>query len=117
MWNSKDTATGNAWYRKDSLAAEKHASAKSSAADAKARIADLGSALKKTPNEKLPDFIAPELALQSETPPAGDGWLHELKLDGYRIQVTLDSSIFQIPKFSYVLYAMSLSPVLFLYVE
>src|SRR4030081_355536 len=81
VWNSKDTATGNAWYRKDSPA-----SAKSSAGGAKARAADFGSVLKKAPKEKLPDFIAPELALPSETPPAGDGWLHELKLDGYRIQ-------------------------------
>src|SRR5437899_758613 len=85
VWNSKDTATGNAWYRKDSPAAEKGLSAKSSAAGAKARVADFGSALKKGPTEKLPDFIAPELALRSETAPAGNGMLQELKLDGYGI--------------------------------
>ncbi len=96
VWNSKDTATGNAWYRKDSPTAEKVASAKSSAASAKARIADFGSAIKKAPKEKLPDFIAPELALQSETPPAGGGWLHELKLDGYRIQARKDGDRVQL---------------------
>ena len=96
VWNSKDTATGNAWYRKDSPGGEKVASAKSSAAGAKARVADFGSALKKAPKEKLPDFIAPELALQSETPPAGDGWLHELKLDGYRIQAHKDGDRVQL---------------------
>jgi bifunctional non-homologous end joining protein LigD len=85
VWNSKDTATGNAWYRKDSPAA-----------GAKARVAEFGSALKKTPKEKLPDFIAPELALQSETPPAGEGWLHELKLDGYRIQARKDGARVQL---------------------
>src|SRR5580704_9980416 len=53
VWNSKDTATGNAWYRKDSPA-----SAKSPAGGAKARSADFGSVLKKAPKEKLPDFIA-----------------------------------------------------------
>jgi bifunctional non-homologous end joining protein LigD len=96
VWNSKDTATGNAWYRKDSPAVEKVASTKSSAAGAKARVADFGSVLKKAPKEKLPDFIAPELALPSETPPAGDGWLHELKLDGYRIQARKDGDRVQL---------------------
>jgi bifunctional non-homologous end joining protein LigD len=38
------------------------------------------------PKENLPEFIPPQLAQQSETPPASKGWLHELKLDGYRIQ-------------------------------
>jgi len=96
VWNSKDTATGNAWYRKDKSAAEKAASAKSSATSAKARAADFGAALKKAPKENLPDFITPELALQSETPPAGDGWLHELKLDGYRIQARKDGKRVQL---------------------
>ena len=32
----------------------------------------------------LPRFVAPELATLVETPPAGDGWLHEIKYDGYR---------------------------------
>jgi bifunctional non-homologous end joining protein LigD len=96
VWNSKDTATGNAWYRKESPAAGTAASAKSSAKGAKARAADFGAALKKAPKEDLPDFIAPELALQSETPPAGDGWLHELKLDGYRIQARKDGKRVQL---------------------
>jgi len=35
---------------------------------------------------KLPDFIAPQLYESVERPPAGGGWLHEIKFDGYRIQ-------------------------------
>ena len=31
------------------------------------------------------DFFAPQLARLRETPPQGDGWLHEVKWDGYRI--------------------------------
>jgi bifunctional non-homologous end joining protein LigD len=96
VWNSKDTATGKAWYRKDGPAAENGVSAKSSAAGAKARVVNFGSALKKAPKEKLPEFIAPELALQSETPPSGNGWLHELKLDGYRIQARKDGEKVQL---------------------
>ncbi|MHA1554721.1 MAG: non-homologous end-joining DNA ligase, partial [Alphaproteobacteria bacterium] len=32
-----------------------------------------------------PKFIAPQLASATETPPAGDAWLHEIKFDGYRL--------------------------------
>jgi ATP-dependent DNA ligase len=32
----------------------------------------------------------PQLALLVKTPPEGDGWLHEVKLDGYRIGCRLD---------------------------
>ena len=32
----------------------------------------------------LPDFVAPELATLVDRPPAEDGWLHEIKIDGYR---------------------------------
>ncbi|MGB0125599.1 MAG: DNA ligase D [Silvibacterium sp.] len=46
--------------------------------------------LKGTPREAMPAFISPELALEVEAPPAGDSWLHELKLDGYRIQAHLE---------------------------
>ncbi|MEZ2419031.1 DNA ligase D [Luteibacter sp. RCC_6_2] len=31
------------------------------------------------------DFFAPQLARLRESPPQGDGWLHEVKWDGYRI--------------------------------
>ena len=33
---------------------------------------------------RLPEFVAPELATLVSAPPAGDGWLHEIKYDGYR---------------------------------
>lgn len=31
-----------------------------------------------------PDFIEPEKALLVDKAPTGDGWLHEMKVDGYR---------------------------------
>jgi bifunctional non-homologous end joining protein LigD len=43
----------------------------------------------KAPREKLPPFIAPQLAALAKAPPAGDNWIHELKLDGYRIQARM----------------------------
>jgi bifunctional non-homologous end joining protein LigD len=96
VWNSKDTATGKAWYRKDSLVPDEIATTNKSASRKKIEAVDFGSSLKKAPKEKLPDFIAPELALQSETPPAGEGWLHELKLDGYRMQARKDGDRVQL---------------------
>ena len=52
--------------------------------------ADTADAISGAPKEKLPAFIAPELASLAKAPPQGDGWLHELKLDGYRIQARLN---------------------------
>ena len=33
----------------------------------------------------LPKQVEPQLATLVKEPPRGDGWLHEMKLDGYRI--------------------------------
>lgn len=37
--------------------------------------------------ESLPSFIEPQLATLADAPPSGDEWLHEIKYDGYRIQL------------------------------
>jgi bifunctional non-homologous end joining protein LigD len=81
VWNSKDTAKkGQAWERREgrdaglSTAAQKRASGRE----------DKG--LAKLPKEKQPEFVAPQLAMEAAEPPEKSGWLHELKLDGYRVQ-------------------------------
>jgi bifunctional non-homologous end joining protein LigD len=33
-----------------------------------------------------PPFVPPQLATLRDEPPEGDGWVHEIKFDGYRIQ-------------------------------
>src|SRR5262249_59741306 len=33
----------------------------------------------------LPAFLEPQLATLVAAPPDGDGWLHEMKFDGYRV--------------------------------
>ena len=38
----------------------------------------------------MPGFIKPQLATLKSKPPKGDRWLHEIKYDGYRIQVHLN---------------------------
>jgi bifunctional non-homologous end joining protein LigD len=76
VWNSKDTRSGSqAWYRQESRAAPQ---------------LDLSKQLAKLPREPQPQFLSPQLAQQAESPPASSGWLHELKLDGYRIQARKD---------------------------
>ncbi len=74
VWNSKDTRSGSkAWYRQESKAEP-------------LPQLDLSKQLSKLPKESQPDFLSPQLAQQAETPPSNQDWLHELKLDGYRIQ-------------------------------
>ena len=38
----------------------------------------------------MPGFIPPQLATLRSKAPAGDHWLHEIKYDGYRLQVHLN---------------------------
>jgi len=44
------------------------------------------------PKEPQPAFLKPQLALETKTPPDTAGWLHELKLDGYRMQARKDGA-------------------------
>ena len=37
----------------------------------------------------LPEFIAPQLCVTLDRPPSAAGWIHEIKFDGYRIQMRL----------------------------
>lgn len=43
----------------------------------------------KRPIVSMPAFIPPQLCKSRERPPAGAGWLHEIKFDGYRIQLRI----------------------------
>ncbi|MCU1318545.1 MAG: ligase, partial [Edaphobacter sp.] len=94
VWNSKDTAgKGRAWYRQDAKEAAtssgssavgkkfeivpRHPSSSSRAAQL-SKTRELTERLKGLPSEHQPEFLPPQLALHSVTPPAGEGWLHEL---------------------------------------
>jgi bifunctional non-homologous end joining protein LigD len=97
VWNSKETAKpGQAWYRQDSKSEDvpearvppSSTASPSMSGKSKAQSTNLNlsASIAKLPKESQPDFLSPQLAQQAESPPANDGWLHELKLDGYRIQ-------------------------------
>ncbi len=106
VWNSRETAgTGQAWYRQrahdvDQAGASgparptaKRAAASASTRDAapsgagmEAPPASYAGDLSGLPEEPMPEFLKPQLASETEEPPTRGEWLHELKLDGYRMQ-------------------------------
>src|SRR5580692_10986415 len=51
-------------------------------------------ALKSGPSRRdapLPSFVPPQLSRPVETPPSGPQWVHEIKLDGYRMAARIDN--------------------------
>ena len=46
-----------------------------------------GAAKRPRPAAALPEFIEPQLARSAEKPGSGPGWAHEIKFDGYRMQL------------------------------
>lgn len=101
VWNSKETAKGNAWKRRDKTVSKDHSATplqRSSQRPTAKRVPhspqllDLADA----PRESLPAFITPQLATLAVRPPTGEGWLNELKLDGYRLQCRLENGKVQL---------------------
>jgi bifunctional non-homologous end joining protein LigD len=39
---------------------------------------------------EMPDFVAPQLCTSVDRPPNGEGWCHEIKFDGYRVQLRVE---------------------------
>ncbi len=102
VWNSKETAKpGQAWERREpadaaseetpSPKAAKKTKGSASAENASAKRSNRVAGVDETllagcPREKQPEFVSPQLAIEGTAPPEGAEWLHELKLDGYRVQ-------------------------------
>jgi bifunctional non-homologous end joining protein LigD len=40
--------------------------------------------------DSIPAFVAPQLCASVERPPGGEGWGHEIKFDGYRMQLRVE---------------------------
>jgi bifunctional non-homologous end joining protein LigD len=41
----------------------------------------------------MPEFIPPQLCKLVSRPPAGDDWVHEIKFDGYRMQLRIENGV------------------------
>ena len=83
VWNSDKAASKQAKTKETVKLRKKEM--KSAAAPVKS----VRRSLDGVPRENFPNFISPQLALATKEPPNTDAWLHELKLDGYRIQIYL----------------------------
>ncbi|WP_445489774.1 DNA ligase D [Rhodopseudomonas sp. RCAM05734] len=67
--------------------------AKQTPAKKKARKTAKKTAVKSAKPSKtaaMPDFVAPELCTSVDRPPGGAGWAHEIKFDGYRVQLRVE---------------------------
>lgn len=42
--------------------------------------------------DRIPDFVPPQLATLAPHPPSGSGWVHEIKFDGYRMQLRREAN-------------------------
>ncbi len=81
VWNSNQSVDAN-------VKALKKAPVKKAAA--KKRLCEEGAAPQKRV-AKMPPFVAPQLARLMEAPPSGAGWVHEVKFDGYRMQMRVEN--------------------------
>ncbi len=52
---------------------------------------NIGSAAKKKSARKMPEFIEPQFCETVDRPPNGPGWVHEIKFDGYRVQLRIQA--------------------------
>jgi bifunctional non-homologous end joining protein LigD len=80
-WSSK---TGPIRKRKKAAIEPADGSKRQSAANADA------AGHKKARQAVLPEFVEPQLATLTDTPPVGRRWIHEIKFDGYRLQARID---------------------------
>ena len=46
----------------------------------------------KSKSPAMPIFVEPQLCTPADRPPDGDNWVHEIKFDGYRIQLRVENS-------------------------
>ncbi len=89
---TKSAATGASRAGPSQSPSSEASSEATSAKGPKARFVIPDTLLQSLPKESQLSFLKPQLALEATTPPAADGWLHELKLDGYRIQARKDGT-------------------------
>jgi bifunctional non-homologous end joining protein LigD len=67
------------WNSNRGPAAESRAKTKAAQAPARAKKVAV-----------MPDFVPPQLCASVEKPPSGPAWCHEIKFDGYRVQLRVE---------------------------
>jgi bifunctional non-homologous end joining protein LigD len=89
VWHSSGSTRGVSG--EDESKARPATSSRASSKTPPTRARNPSRRLKSAPQERFPGFIAPQLAQQATTAPDEADWIHELKLDGYRIQIHVRS--------------------------
>jgi bifunctional non-homologous end joining protein LigD len=80
------------WHSNRGDAADARAGRKTAAlrATPETRTRAPAQSAKPTKVSAMPDFVAPQLCASVERPPNSDGWCHEVKFDGYRVQLRIE---------------------------
>jgi bifunctional non-homologous end joining protein LigD len=89
MLATTSRAKANAVWQSKSEAATKKAAAVPAQPAQRSKTGNgrAKAAARKRGHSRMPSFIPPQLARLVERPPEGEGWGHEIKIDGYRIQI------------------------------
>lgn len=74
------------WDSSEGLAAEERKAGR----NLKTKAAKKPARAKQTAST-MPEFVAPQLCETLDRPPSGKGWIHEIKFDGYRIQMRVEN--------------------------
>ncbi|MBX9647435.1 MAG: DNA ligase D [Xanthobacteraceae bacterium] len=91
--NGKTGGKGKAdavWHSNRGAAAEARAKGKTPSAQPVPATAAKVAKVRKGATKRvaaIPDFVPPQLCTSVERPPNSDGWGHEIKFDGYRVQL------------------------------
>jgi bifunctional non-homologous end joining protein LigD len=85
-WNSNRSPEASA-----EKAAEEAGAPKGSEARATPKVLPKTSKGKPAKKAALPDFIPPQLCKLVDRPPSGADWVHEIKFDGYRMQLRVEN--------------------------
>ena len=95
VWDSNVGSASDERQRAKSGVTSKPAASKKAALAPKAVAPRTASKSAATGKRKsvtaLPDFIEPQLCELVDRPPGGAGWGHEIKLDGYRVQLRVQN--------------------------
>jgi bifunctional non-homologous end joining protein LigD len=84
VWNSKGSPEASAEQAAEETGAPKGREAKAKTASKPKPAAKPGR------KAAMPDFVPPQLCKLVDRPPAGGDWVHEIKFDGYRMQLRVE---------------------------
>jgi bifunctional non-homologous end joining protein LigD len=86
VWSSTNSPEASAEKAAEETGAPKGKTPKAATTKTKAKTASA----KPAKTTAMPDFIPPQLCKLVDRPPGGGDWVHEIKFDGYRMQLRVE---------------------------